>query len=104
MRILLPTLLVTLAIGVGVSAAQTGSQTGPMTRPMSTPQGDAPGQSGTIFSEGDVLTKLRAEGYSNVSDLKREGNKYSAMATKDGQRLSLVIDARTGEVISNTVR
>ena len=103
MRRLLPALLATLAIGAGAADAQTGSQSGPMTRPSATPQG-ATGQSGTILSESDVRTKLRAEGYSSISDLKREGNKYSARATKDGRQMSLSIDARTGAVQPNAAQ
>jgi hypothetical protein len=101
---MLPAVLATLVIGIGAAAAQTSSQSGPLSRPTSTPQGTAPGQSGTIFSETDIREKLLVDGYSNVSGLKREGNKYSADAMKDGRKVSLSIDARTGEVQPVTVR
>lgn len=104
MRNLLPAILATLVIGIGGAVAQTGSQTGPMSRPSTTPLGSAPGQSGTILSERDVRMKLEVDGYSSVSDLKREGNKYSAMATKDGRKVSLSVDARTGAVQPNALR
>ncbi|HEX2115013.1 MAG TPA: hypothetical protein VHM01_11465 [Alphaproteobacteria bacterium] len=91
-------------IGIGAAAAQTSPQSGPMSRPTSTPQGAAPGQSGTILSEVDVREKLTADGYTNIGSLKREGNRYSANAMKDGRQVSLSIDARTGAVQSNTVR
>jgi hypothetical protein len=83
-------------IGIGAAAAQT--QTGPMSRPTSTPQGAAPGQSGTILSEVDVREKLMAEGYTDVSSLKREGNIYSADAMKGGRKVTLSIDARNGKI------
>jgi Peptidase propeptide and YPEB domain len=102
MRKLIAAAAFTLALG-GVALAQTG-QSGPMTRPSSTPQGAAPGQSGTILSESDVHSKLQADGYSNVSGLKREGNKYSAKAMKDGREVSLSIDARNGKVEPSTMR
>jgi hypothetical protein len=104
MQKLLSVLCATALIGVGAATAQTGSQSGPMSRPSSTPQGVAPGQSGTILSETDVRTKLSADGYTNISSLKREGNRYSADAMKDGRKISLSIDARTGAVQSNTMR
>jgi hypothetical protein len=82
-------------IGIGAAAAQTS---GPMSRPTSTPQGVAPGQPGTILSEVDVREKLTADGYTNISSLKREGNIYSADAMKDGRKFTLSIDARSGKV------
>jgi hypothetical protein len=100
MQRLLSVLCTMALIGVGAAAAQTGSS-GPMSRPTSTPQGAAPGQSGTILSETDVRTKLSADGYTNISGLKREGNRYSADAMKNGRKVSLSIDARTGAVQSN---
>lgn len=99
MRKLLPAILATLVIGVGGAFAQSGS----MNRPSVTPQGSAPGQSGTILSERDIRMKLEVDGYSSVSDLKREGNKYSATATKDGRKVDLSIDARTGAVQPNAL-
>lgn len=101
MQRMLSILCAVALIGVGAAAAQTNSQSGPMSRPSSTPQGVAPGQSGTILSETDVRTKLSADGYTNVSGLKREGNRYSADAMKNGRKVSVSIDARTGAVQSN---
>lgn len=104
MQKLLPAILATLAIGIGGAMAQTGSQTSPTNRPSATPLGSAPGQSGTILSERDIREKLQVDGYSGVSDLKREGNKYSAMATKDGRKVRLSVDARTGAVQPNALQ
>lgn len=98
MRKILPVVMAIAALGIGAAAAQSNSQSGPMSRPSSTPGGAAPGQSGTILSESDVRAKLTADGYSNVSSLKREGNIYSADAMKDGRKVSLSIDARNGKV------
>jgi hypothetical protein len=97
MRTLLSALLATAAIGIGAAAAQT-SPSGPMSRPSATPQGAAPGQAGTILSERDVREKLLAEGYSDVGNLKREGNIYSTEAVKNGRRVGLSIDARNGKI------
>ena len=104
MRKLLPAILATLVIGIGGAAAQAGSQTSPTSRPSATPHGSAPGQTGTMLSERDIREKLQVDGYSSVSDLKREGNKYSAMATKDGRKVRLSVDARTGAVQPNALR
>jgi len=96
MRKLLSVLLATAAIGIGGAAAQTNS--GPMSRPSATPQGVAPGQAGKVLSERDVREKLLAEGYTDVGSLKREGNIYSTEATKNGRKVGLSIDARSGKV------
>jgi hypothetical protein len=50
------------------------------------------------MSERDVREKLIADGYSDVGSLKREGNIYSTDATKNGRKVSLSIDARSGKV------
>ena len=97
MRTLLSVLLATAAIGIGAAAAQS-NQSGPMSRPSATPQGAAPGQSGTILSERDVREKLIADGYTDVGSLKREGNIYSTEAMKNGRKVGLSIDARSGKV------
>jgi hypothetical protein len=96
MRKILSILCATALLGVGAAAAQ--SQSGPMSRPTSTPQGAAPGQSGTILSEPDVRAKLTADGYTNIGSLKREGNIYSTDAMKNGRKVTLSIDARSGKV------
>lgn len=104
MRKLLPAILATLVIGVGGAVAQTGSPGSPTSRPSAMPPGSAAGQPGTILSERDIRMKLETDGYSSVSNLKREGNKYSAMATKDGRKVRLSVDARTGAVQPNAVQ
>jgi hypothetical protein len=96
-RKLLTVLLATAAIGIGAAAAQSNSS-GPLSRPSATPGGAAAGQAGTILSERDVREKLIADGYSNVGSLKREGNIYSTDATKNGRKVGLSIDARSGKV------
>jgi hypothetical protein len=98
---MLPAVLATLAIGIGAAAAQTGSQGAPIIRP-SWPAAPLPtGQGGVIMmAPSDVRVKLEAEGYSNISDLRREGNIYNAMATKDGGKKRVTVDARNGEVLA----
>lgn len=101
MRKILPAVLAALVIGIGAAAAQTGSQGGPVVRP-TWPNPPLPsGQGGVIMmAPSDVREKLEAEGYSNVSDLSREGNLYTAIATKDGGKKRLTVDARSGEVMA----
>lgn len=48
-----------------------------------------------------TLNGLQAQGYSNVTGLKREGDGWSALATKDGRQQTLLIDRNGG--ISNRV-
>lgn len=97
MRTLLSVLLATAAIGIGAAGAQT-NPSNPLDRPTTTPGGSAAGQSGTIMSEGDVREKLMAEGYTDVGNVKREGNIYTTDAMKGGSKVSLSIDARDGKI------
>jgi Peptidase propeptide and YPEB domain len=45
-----------------------------------------------------VKTRLEAAGYTNVQNIRREGNHFDAKATKDGKQVSLDIDAKTGAI------
>jgi hypothetical protein len=101
MRKILPAVLAALVVGTGAAAAQTSPQGGPVVRP----NWEAPhlptGQGGVItMNEDDVRTKLAAEGYTNISNLRREGNIYNAMAVKDRSNKRLSIDARSGAVLA----
>lgn len=98
MRKLISVLLATAAIGIGAAGAQTNPSSNSLDRPTTTPGGSAAGQPGTIMSEGDVREKLMAEGYTDVGNVKREGNIYSADAMKGGSKVSLSIDARDGKI------
>jgi len=98
------TLIAAAAISVALSAvamAQTGYQSGSMSPPSAASRGPATDESGRILSANDVRTKLQAEGYTNISDLKREGNKYTLHAMKDGSPLRVVVDARSGQINEN---
>jgi hypothetical protein len=45
-----------------------------------------------------VRTRIEAAGYTNVQDIRREGDHFDAKATKDGEQVSLDVDARSGAV------
>ena len=46
-----------------------------------------------------VKSRVEAAGYTNVQDVRREGNHFDAKATdKDGKQVSLDVDAKTGAV------
>jgi hypothetical protein len=53
------------------------------------------------LSEDQVKNKLKDEGYSNVSDVERDGDIYEAKAEKDDKDVRLKIDGRTDAVTSN---
>lgn len=50
------------------------------------------------FTEAQVIEKAMGEGYANVSNIRQEGYYYLADATKGGQTVHLVIDARNGQI------
>jgi hypothetical protein len=45
-----------------------------------------------------VKSRLEAAGYSNVQDVKKEGDHFDAWATVKGKRVSLHVDAKTGAI------
>jgi hypothetical protein len=51
------------------------------------------------LTAAQVKSRLEAAGYTNVQNVKKEGNHFDAMATaKDGKRMALDIDAKTGAI------
>lgn len=100
MRLLIAAAAFSAALGAA-AMAQTGYQSGPMTRPPAASKSPTTDQYGRILSPDDIRIKLQAEGYSNISDLKREGNKYTLHAMKDGNPLRVVVDARSGQINEN---
>jgi len=55
---------------------------------------------GQVLNEDQIRQKLREEGYSDVTELRLQGPSYEAKATKDGRRVNLTVDARTGSIRS----
>jgi hypothetical protein len=55
-------------------------------------------QSGQMMTADHVRQKLQQQGYSNVSDLRQEGDKWAGKATKDGRSITFHFDPHSGEV------
>jgi hypothetical protein len=57
---------------------------------------------GTVAAQeltaAQVKTRIEAAGYTNVRDIRREGDHFDAKASKDGKQVSLDVDARSGAV------
>jgi hypothetical protein len=58
---------------------------------------------GTVSAQdltaAQVKARVEAAGYTNVQNVKREGDHFDAMATgKDGKRVALDVDAKTGAI------
>jgi uncharacterized membrane protein YkoI len=66
---------------------------------MSSPSQTVP-QPGQVLSEDEIRAKLREEGYLEVTELSLQGPSYEAKAVKDGRRVNLTVDARTGSIRS----
>ena len=60
------------------------------------------GSGGTtpMLSADDVRDRLQAAGYNNVSNVRAQGQRYTARAERGNDRYTLRIDGRTGKVIS----
>ena len=50
------------------------------------------------LTESSIEDSLKKEGYSEVSDVERDGDEYKASAKKDGKNYKLEIDAKDGKV------
>jgi hypothetical protein len=50
------------------------------------------------MSTADVETKLEKQGYTDVSDVKKVGDKFEATAMKDGKSVKVEVDPATGMV------
>lgn len=106
-------LIAALVMGTGLVAFSdihlAGAQNASPTTPPAalTPEGSRPDYrqavpgaptAGRVDSEAQVRQKLMSEGYSNVADIKRQGENWQAKAMKNGKQLTLNIDAKTGQV------
>jgi hypothetical protein len=82
------------------AAPSTGiAPTTPGTAPSSsaTTPGSTAGSGSTMMTEADVRQKLEQEGYSQISDLKKDKDGYTAKGMKGGKQVTLGVDA-TGKV------
>ena len=59
------------------------------------------GQAGAADDEltaDQVKAKIEAAGFTNVSDIRREGDHFDAKALKNGEKVTLEVDAQTGTI------
>lgn len=68
------------------------------TPPSSAPTVQLP--SGPALSEDEIRQRLEKDGYSSITEIRRQGPSYEAKAVRDGKPVNLTIDARTGSVRS----
>lgn len=55
-------------------------------------------QSSMGMTDAQVTAKLQAAGYSNVKNVKQEGDHFDADATKNGKSVHVHVNARTGAI------
>jgi hypothetical protein len=96
MRKILSVAFAALVIGTGAAAAQTSVN--PSLAPSRPDLPEGTGGEATM-SPADIRVKLMVDGYTNVSNLTREGEIYNGYATKDGSNKRLSIDARDGKIL-----
>jgi len=53
------------------------------------------------LSDAELQNRLQSQGFSNVLNIQREGNRAVLTATKDGQTAQITVDSRTGKVKSD---
>ena len=54
------------------------------------------------MSESQIRSILQARGFSDIDELQREGNAYTASAEWHGEDVDVRVDARTGRILSPT--
>ena len=87
-----------LLCGGGLGFAQTPATHGTTMGTISSTSSEL---KGPITSESQLKQDLQAKGYSDVSDVKHEGNYYTATAKHSGQNVKLRVDASSGMVTQN---
>ncbi len=99
---LIPALVAAATIAVGSAAyAQTGTAPAPNVggnQPMTNaPSGKAATKP---MTEAEVRQELQKQGYTNVSNVKKQGEHFEANAMKDGKRVALEVDAKSGKIVT----
>ena len=56
------------------------------------------------MTDAQVTAKLQAAGYTNVSNIRREGDHFDAQAMKGGRTVHVHVDARTGAITPTNYR
>ena len=57
-----------------------------------------PGAADDEHTADQVKAKIEAAGFTNVSDIRREGDHFDAKALKNGEKVTLEVDAQTGTI------
>jgi hypothetical protein len=52
----------------------------------------------TPLSDAELQTRLQQQGYTDIQNLRRDGKRVTATATKDGQTAQLAVNPTTGQV------
>jgi hypothetical protein len=91
--------IILAASGAAAQTAPVAPSPTPGSGSMSSPSQTVP-QPGQVLSEDEIRAKLREEGYLEVTELSLQGPSYEAKAVKDGRRVNLTVDARTGSIRS----
>jgi hypothetical protein len=95
------------ASGSGSTMGQSGSTMGGAAAGQSSPgttgstagaAGSQAGTSASLSSEDDVRKRLQSQGYSQITEIEKKGDKFEAKAQKNGKTVELEIDQATGRV------
>lgn len=92
--------LLTLVAAMAISTTAAMAQT-PAVKDPSSNNPAAPVAGANSFTEGQAKSKIEAAGYSNVSDLKKDGNGiWVGSAMKGGAKSTVKLDFQ-GNVVTN---
>lgn len=54
------------------------------------------------MDQDQVQSVIEAHGYTNVRDIERNGDEYTAVAERGGEDVVVIVDARTGQITEAT--
>lgn len=81
--------------------AQQPSGSAPAPQATQTPA-EEPATQKTELSMEQVIAKLKEQGYSDISEIEREGGRYCVEARDaEGKEVEIHVDAKTGEIVKN---
>lgn len=56
-------------------------------------------QAAQTLSDAELQQKLQSQGYSEISNVRHNGNRVRLTAVQNGQPVQLTVDARTGQAV-----
>jgi hypothetical protein len=83
-----------LALPLAIASLALAQSPTPQPRPMTPPTAQPP--QAEKLTEAEIKTGLESKGYTDVRTVQSNGDEYQLEANKDGRKVTLLVNARTG--------